>query len=197
MYIKTKKDLKEFLEYERKLYGRKNANKPLIAIKETDILWKHNYFLRKAEYYINTKKKIRSSFYKIKLKLFQNKYCLIIPINVFDKGLKLVHLGPRLVNGNVKVGKNCTLHMNTCIVAGGTEKGGLPVLGDNIIMGVGSIIAGNVIIGDNIAIGANAFVNKNFKEGNITIAGVPAKKISNNTKLDWNKNGKNNEYNVN
>lgn len=192
MYIKSKKDLKEFLDYESKLYGRNNHRCPLIAIKEKDILWKHNYFLRKAEYSINTKKRIRKAFYKIRLKLFQNKYCFIIPTNVFDKGLKLVHIGPRLVNGGVRVGKNCVLHINTCIVAGGTEKGGVPVLGDNVIMGVGSVVAGNVTIGDNIAIGANAFVNKNFQEGNMTIAGVPAKKISNNTRLDWNKNNKTN-----
>ncbi len=54
-------------------------------------------------------------------------------------------------------------------------------------MGVGSVILGNVKIGDNTAIGANALVNKSFEEGNITIAGVPAKKISNNSRKDWNK----------
>lgn len=46
---------------------------------------------------------------------------------------------------------------------------------------------------DNIAIGANAVVNKNFTEENIAIAGIPAKKISNNGALEWNKNNKDNE----
>lgn len=122
--------------------------------------------------------------------MFQNKYCFNIPINVFDKGLKLIHIGSRLVNGNVKVGKNCVLHINTSIVAGGTDKGGVPKLGNNVIMGVGSVILGNVKVGDNTAIGANAVVNKSFEEGNITIAGVPAKKISENSRKDWNKNKK-------
>ena len=67
------------------------------------------------------------------------------------------------------------------------KKGGYPVLGNNVGMGVGSVIAGNVKIGDNVAVGANAFVNKSFEEGNMTIAGIPAKKISNNTRNDWGK----------
>ena len=40
---------------------------------------------------------------------------------------------------------------------------------------------GKIKIGDNTAIGANSVVNKSFEEGNCTIAGVPAKKISDNT----------------
>lgn len=187
VYIKTKKDLKEFLEIESKRYGKSKIKVPVIAIKEKDILWKHNYLLRKTEYYTNTNRKILKNVFKIRLKLLQNKYFLNIPLNVFDKGLKLIHLGSRLVNEQTRVGKNCVLHINTCIVAGGTNKGGVPVLGDNVIMGVGSVILGNVKIGDNTAIGANALVNKSFEEGNITIAGVPAKRISENSRKDWNK----------
>lgn len=46
-------------------------------------------------------------------------------------------------------------------------------------IGPGAKIFGDIFIADNIAIGANAVVNKSFYESNITIAGVPAKKISN------------------
>ena len=186
-YIKNKKELKEFLDFESKKYGIKRARCPIIAIKERDILWKHNYLLRKTEYYTNCNKKLLKKFFRLRLKLFQNKYCLNIPINVFDKGLRLVHIGPRLVNGQAKVGKNCVMHINTCIVAGGTDKGGLPVIGDDVVLGVSSIIVGNVIIGNNTAVGANAVVTKSFEEGNMTIAGVPAKKISDNSKINWNK----------
>jgi len=44
-----------------------------------------------------------------------------------------------------------------------------------------------VYIANNVAIGANALVNKSVEEENIAIAGVPAKKISNNGRLEWNK----------
>ena len=45
-------------------------------------------------------------------------------------------------------------------------------------IGVGVVIIGDVEIADNIVIGANAVVNKSFLEPGITIAGVPARKIS-------------------
>ena len=186
-FINNKNDLKNFLKYESNLYDRKNIKCPIILIRENDILWKHNYLLRKTEYYNNVNKKILKNFYKLRLRLLQNKYQIFIPLNVFDKGLKLIHLGQRLVNGKTKVGKNCVMHVNTYIVAGGTEKGGFPILGNNVILGIGSVVLGNVKIGDYTAIGANAVVNKSFEEGNITIAGVPAKKISNNSRKDWNK----------
>lgn len=42
----------------------------------------------------------------------------------------------------------------------------------------GAKIFGKIKIGDNVAIGANAVVNKDFPDG-VTIAGVPAKVVSN------------------
>ena len=41
VYITDKKTLKEFLEYERQKYGRKNARMPLICIGERSYLWKY------------------------------------------------------------------------------------------------------------------------------------------------------------
>lgn len=116
-YIKCKQDLKEFLEYESEQYSRKNTNIPLFAIKEKDVLYKLNYLLRKTEYAVNCNK-ISKNIWKLRLRLYENKYEMTIPINVFDKGVKFVHIGPRLVNGNAKVGKNCVMHINTAIVAG-------------------------------------------------------------------------------
>jgi serine O-acetyltransferase len=51
----------------------------------------------------------------------------------------------------------------------------------------GAKIYGAIEIADNIAIGANAVVNKSFLEPNITIAGVPARKISDkgSTEAGW------------
>lgn len=92
-----------------------------------------------------------------------------------------MHLGPILTNGNVKIGKDCALHINTSFVAQGASSGA-PQLGD----GVGSVVLG-VYVANNVAIGANALVNKNVEEENIAIAGVPARKVSNNGRLGWNK----------
>ena len=97
-----------------------------------------------------------------------------------------MHVGPILINGNAKIGKNCSIHINTSIVAGGIDSSA-PTIGDNVVIGVGAVLLGKISIANNIAIGANAVVNKSFFEEDIAIAGVPAKKISNNGRSKWNK----------
>ena len=97
-----------------------------------------------------------------------------------------MHVGSILVNHNSRIGKDCSLHINTSIVASGHGSSS-PKLGDGIVVGVGAAILGNIELADNIAVGANAVVNKNFLEENIAIAGVPAKKISDNGRLTWNR----------
>ncbi len=60
--------------------------------------------------------------------------------------------------------------------AGTTDRA--PSIGNNAYIGPGAKIFGPIYIADGIAIGANSVVNKSFNESNITIAGIPAKKIS-------------------
>lgn len=62
---------------------------------------------------------------------------------------------------------------------------GVPTIGNGVVLGVGAVVLGDVRLADNIAVGANAVVNKSFDEENIAIAGVPAKKISNNGRKVW------------
>lgn len=156
----------------------------LIAGYENCILFNIQKKLRKAEYYKNTNKKIRHVFARISLKRIENKYGIHIPVNTCDKGLRIMHLGPILVNGNAKIGKDCTMHVNVSVVAGGTNDL-TPNIGDNVILAVGSVISGGVVIGDNTVVGANSVVTKSFPEGNCTIAGMPAKMISSHTSKDW------------
>ncbi|MCD8291002.1 MAG: serine acetyltransferase [Prevotella sp.] len=141
--------------------------------------------MRKAEYYHNNGRKFWSNLFKLRLRLLQNKYSLHIPLNCCDEGLKIMHLGPILMNGNVSVGKNCAMHINTGLVAGGLN-GDSPTLGDGVVVGIGAVVLGGVTIASNVAIGANAVVNKDVKEENVAVAGVPAKVISSNGRLLWN-----------
>lgn len=184
--ITNKNILKDFLKYESKRYNLKNEKFPFFAFNENKLLYKFNYLLRHLEYYTNCNKKIRKKIVGAIFWHYQKKYLIFLPINVFDVGLRLIHIGQRLVNVNVTVGKDFIMHINTFIVAGGTNDCA-PIIGDNVIMGVNSTILGKANIGNNTAIGAGSVVNKDFSEGYITIAGVPAKKISNNTREDWNK----------
>lgn len=185
--IKSKKQLKEFLSVEIiNRGGVSSLMKNFFKMSERAILDSHQKLLRKTEYYTNTHKRLRAVIYKCRLRRLQNKYSLHIPINCCGKGLKIMHLGPILMNGRVTVGENCAFHMNTALVAGGTSDD-VPTLGDGVVVGIGAVVVGGVHIADNVAIGANAVVNKDVQEENIAVAGVPSKKISNNGRLTWNK----------
>ena len=101
-----------------------------------------------------------------------------IPPNVFGPGQALAHRGTLIVNSRVRVGENCRIHTDVNI---GTQAGffdKVPKIGNNVYIGPGAKIFGAIEIADNIAIGANAVVTKSFSEPGITIAGVPAIKIS-------------------
>jgi len=175
--IQTKKDLEKYLLEDKRALGKKNKSRPSLI---GDEIWKFEIYLRKHEYYNN----LRQTPINLLLKYFY-KYLhyntgirlgFTIPINVFEYGLRINHIGLIIVNPGVKVGKYCDIHQGVNI-GQNTNEGDIPVIGDNVWIGPGAKIFGKIKIGNNIAIGANAVVNKSFTENNITIAGIPAKKI--------------------
>ena len=103
-----------------------------------------------------------------------NLYGIHIGVNVCDEGLSIAHVGPIVVHGKSKIGKNLRLHVGVNIGANGGEP---PVLGDNIYIGPGAKIFGDIKIASGCRIGANAVVCKNCEEENCTLVGVPAKII--------------------
>lgn len=186
--ILTKSDLKEWLSYEKKLYPCSFVSRAL-SVGEAAVLYKHQVLLRKTEYYLNSGNKILFVFYRYFLRKLQLRHSLHIPTNCCGKGLHIMHVGPILMNNCVTVGENCTFHINTALVAGGTNDD-VPILGKGVIVGCGAIVLGGVNIANNVAIGANAVVNKDCLEENVAIAGVPARIISRNGSLEWNKKAK-------
>ncbi|HUE78795.1 MAG TPA: DapH/DapD/GlmU-related protein [Sphingomicrobium sp.] len=104
--------------------------------------------------------------------------------NIFGPGVAIVHYGLLVIDPTTRIGKNCRIHMGTHI--GGAakfvpaEEAHLhsPRIGDNVYLGPGCKIYGPVIIGDNCVVGANAVVTKSFPEVGLTIAGIPAKVIA-------------------
>lgn len=95
------------------------------------------------------------------------------------------HFGGIIINANAIIGNNCNISQGVTIgISGKGVKRGVPIIGDNVYIGANSVIVGKVVIGDNVVIGANTFVNKDV-EANITVLGVPAKKISDHTSEDY------------
>lgn len=176
--IKTKADLKEWLAVETELYSIKNIRQwisYMLQVSERTILRKHIILLRKTEYYRNSGHKLMAALYYARLMKIQNRYGLHYPANCFGKGLRVMHVGPVIYNGDVTVGENCHVHtFSSCVDSG---NGDVPTIGDNVVIGIGAKIVGGVTIADNISIGAGAVVTKDFLEPGITIAGVPARKI--------------------
>lgn len=181
--IETKEQLQYFLEYEKRLYGKKRKYIFLPRLSEKSIIWRYICLLRLEEYHFNAKHKIRSRLFKyLRLKMAR-KYCIQIPINVVDVGLKLFHVSPIMLNAK-RIGKNCMIGPNVYMVAQG-HTGENAIIGNDVSIGASVTIVGGVVIEDGIAIGANSLVNKSFSEKNITIAGNPARKISDNSSYTW------------
>lgn len=191
--IRSKTDLRNWLTYEKEKYGCGGKLRMLFPITEADVLYEHQRILRKTEYYVNTGSSLLSKIYLVRLQRIQNKYSLHISLNTCGRGLKIMHVGPILMNSRVRVGSDCSFHINTALVAGGTTDG-VPTLEDGVVVGIGAVILGEVHIAKNVAIGANSVVTKSVEEENIAVAGVPARKVSENGRLCWNKSAQTKEY---
>ena len=61
------------------------------------------------------------------------------------------------------------------------EDRGAPIIGNNVHLCSGCKVIGAIHIADNCVVGANAVVTSDVFEEGITVAGVPAKKVSNNS----------------
>lgn len=59
------------------------------------------------------------------------------------------------------------------LVTIGNNRGGKPIIGDNVFIGAGAVVCGGITIGDNVQIGANAVVMKDVPS-NCTVIGNPA-----------------------
>ena len=95
------------------------------------------------------------------------------------------HFGGIIINASAVIGNNCNLSQGVTIgVSGRGEKKGVPVIGNNVYIGANAVIAGGIIVGDNVVIGANSLVTESV-ESNITVVGVPAKKVSDNTSENY------------
>ncbi|MDR0372117.1 MAG: serine acetyltransferase [Nitrososphaerota archaeon] len=139
--------------------------------------------LRKTEYFQNCRKdpisKIYLYYLRYRLHRLSLTYGFTIPRNVFGPGLSIAHRGTIIIHPEVKVGENCRL--SPCVIIGTSPTDNVdlvPKIGNNVFIGPGAVITGNIEIADGIAIGANSYVDRSFLEREITIAGSPARKIS-------------------
>jgi serine O-acetyltransferase len=147
-------------------------------------IWRFQRLLRKYEYYTNCKESILwkpyTAYLRFRVFSLGEKLHFEIPPNVFGPGLGIAHLGTIVLDPKLRVGENCRIHGGLYIGSQATGRNDeVPTIGNNVYIGPFTVIVGKIIIADNIAIGAQSYVAQSFLEEGITIAGVPAKKISN------------------
>ncbi|HAH18046.1 MAG TPA: serine acetyltransferase [Eubacterium sp.] len=177
--IKTKKDLKYYLEQDKKSLGIKRKKPKLFS----DDVWKFEIALRHREYYMNSQegikivKKIKYYYWTLKYHHYSVKYGFYIPANVCREGLQINHTGLLVINDNARIGKNLDIHQGVNIGIN-IDPNKAPRIGDNVFIGPGAKIFGDIEIADNIAIAAGSVVNKSFTTPNVTIGGVPARVIN-------------------
>jgi serine O-acetyltransferase len=144
-----------------------------------DYTWKFLTLLRKAEYYENCGRSLPAKAYwrllKRRLFLMQVRLGFSIWPNTVGPGLCLPHIGPILIHWNCSIGSHFTVNIGAVI--GTNTAGETPTIGDNVVVEPGAKIFGAITLANNIVVGANSVVNKSFTEENISIAGVPARKI--------------------
>lgn len=178
--IESRADLKYYMERDR-LADNYSGTFPTFIGSWNNTIWRYKIFLRKAEYYKNLKNK--SFFSKIIGKYYLFCYTSLgiklgftIPLNVIEEGLSLPHYGTIIINGNSRVGKNCRI-MADVVIGSTSGVNTAAVIGDNVYIGAGTKVIGAVSIGNDVMIGANSVITKNIGNS-VTVAGVPAKKIS-------------------
>lgn len=177
--IRSKADYLAYLEADRIALRRVDS-----IHKWYDEVWKFQRLLRRMEFMMNCRKhsgivgRLVYKFWSLRFHAQSVRCGFDIPPNAFGPGLSIAHRGTIVVHPDARIGKNCRLHVDVVIGTRPGPKDLVPTLGDNCYIGPGAKIFGDVIIGPNTAIGANSVVNQSFPDGNMTIAGAPARKVS-------------------
>lgn len=182
--IKNKNDLNTYLNEDMPFFRHLPKRDKLICwlVKDPIIeIDRYVRYLRKEEYYFNCQKGkldlILHLWYLRRKNKLGNRLGFKVPKNTFGPGLMIYHHGELIVNENVRIGANAKLHGGNCIGNNGKDNK-TPKIGDNLDMGIGSKIIGPIILGSQVKIGTNAVVTKSFDENDITLVGIPAKKVN-------------------
>lgn len=189
--IKSKTELNNIISFEKSIYYQymfQTRLRRIMAFIKREPSWLIlkwqvsarfvDYYKYRLEHTPNIIEKLKYLYYIRKRNILGARLGLEIGTENIAPGLLVYHYaGGCVVNGGSVIGSNCHLHGNNCIGNAGPHDLRCPIIDDNVMVGVGAKIIGNVNIADGIKIAAGAVVVHSFDEPNITIAGVPAKKV--------------------
>lgn len=139
--IKTKEDLKYYLECDKIAMSKEKDAKPW------DITYWFLYCLRHYEYWHNQNSsisKLPEIIWHIRFKRISEKCGFTIPINKIGPGLCLPHYGTIVISENAIIGGNCKIHAGVNIGAS-SGKPDAKIIGNNVYIGPGAKIIGGGI----------------------------------------------------
>ena len=116
-------------------------------------------------------KGVLKKWYQFRLNALSIKTGIFIPINTFGKGLALPHYGTIIVNESARFG-------DYCVIQAGVNVSANVHGGSYVYLAPGAKINENLTIADHVIVGSNCVVTHSVEYEGCTVAGVPAKKIS-------------------
>lgn len=124
--------------------------------------------------------------YWYRLRKLQNITGIDMYPGVAEKGVKVNH-GKCVISRSAHIGEDCEILSDVTLggIGGKRDHLGAPQLGNRVLVCSGAKIIGPVHIADGVVVGANSVVVKDINEPGITVAGVPARKISDKGSEDY------------
>lgn len=181
--MKYTQDIKKYKKYSK-------SNNTLVLVLLTQGLWAlffyrifNKVYLSKTPYLL---KKIILFFYIPIQKCMECLTGISLPYKAsIGVGFYIGHFGNIIIHPNSVIGTNCNISQGVTIgVSGRGPKRGVPSIGNNVYMGVNSVIAGKICVANDVVIGAcSLVVNDVLTSG--TVLGVPAVKINNNNSENY------------
>ena len=148
-------------------YTGQTTIKALCSVFIRDRVFRKIYYFRK----VNSTKGIHRKFYRLLQELNAKKVTIDMPNTVkVGKGLLFIHPYAIAINRNAVIGNNFTMLKGATV--GGVKEGkraGVPVIGDNVYLGVNSSVVGGITIGSNVLIAANTFVDCDVPDNSLVI----------------------------
>ncbi|MEI2771018.1 MAG: DapH/DapD/GlmU-related protein [Nitrosomonas ureae] len=93
-------------------------------------------------------------------------------------GFYIGHFGGIFLHSDAVLGRNCSIGPGVMIGARGLGRKGVPIIGDNVYIGVGAKVLGPIRIGNNVRIGANTVVLTDVPDG-ATVVGTSSRIVKN------------------
>ena len=158
------KEYRNIIKADRNRYG--NASHMMLYIKNAGYRIIVNY--RRCKLYEGNKAAfILYMLQRLKYNRLCVRYGCDIPSHAsIGAGFKIDHPVGIIINSGSKIGENVTVKSGAVI---GKNDKGVPIVGNNVLIGVHALIIGNIKIGDGAQIGAGAIVTHDVSKNSVVV----------------------------